>query len=93
MLWNELQEHREALLALGKKHGITNIRVFGTAARGEDGPASDVDLWVDVAPGCSLVQVTRFKREAHLLLQRPVDVVSDVYWAMRDDVIREARPL
>ena len=45
-----LQEKREEILALAAKHGAYNVRVFGSAVRGEAGPVSDVDFLVSVGP-------------------------------------------
>jgi predicted nucleotidyltransferase len=41
-----LKEKRDAVMLLAAKHGARNIRVFGSVARGEPGPESDVDLLV-----------------------------------------------
>jgi predicted nucleotidyltransferase len=39
------------ILRLGDRYGIRNIRVFGSFARGDDKPGSDIDLLVDYVPG------------------------------------------
>ena len=41
---------REQILRLARRHGVTAVRVFGSMARGDAGPTSDVDLLVDVGP-------------------------------------------
>jgi predicted nucleotidyltransferase/DNA-binding XRE family transcriptional regulator len=43
-----LRQHRKALLEAVRSAGARNLRVFGSVARGEDGPDSDVDLLVDL---------------------------------------------
>ena len=48
-----LQEKREDIMRIAAKHGAHNVRVFGSAARGEAGEASDLDLLVDVGPNRS----------------------------------------
>jgi uncharacterized protein len=45
------ETHRQALLALAARHGVTDLRVFGSMARGDSGPDSDVDLLVRPLPG------------------------------------------
>ena len=50
-LGRRLRRSRTAVLAAARRHGASNVRVFGSVARGEDGPDSDVDLVVDLAPG------------------------------------------
>ncbi len=45
-----LNEHRDAILAIAARHGARNVRVFGSFARGDAGPDSDVDLLIDAGP-------------------------------------------
>ena len=42
-----LKAHRDEILAIGSRHGATNVRVFGSVVRGEAEPDSDVDFLVD----------------------------------------------
>ena len=44
-----LGDKREEILRIAAQHGATNVRVFGSVARGEAGPGSDIDFLVDVA--------------------------------------------
>jgi predicted nucleotidyltransferase len=44
----DLWERREEILSVAARHGAGNVAVFGSAARGEDRPDSDVDLLIDV---------------------------------------------
>ncbi|HEY1618853.1 MAG TPA: nucleotidyltransferase domain-containing protein, partial [Streptosporangiaceae bacterium] len=48
---SEVRAHRDEILRLGERFGIRNIRVFGSVARDEAGPDSDLDLLVDVDRG------------------------------------------
>ena len=43
-----IREHRDEILRVAARHGAGNVRLFGSVARGEDTPESDVDLLVDV---------------------------------------------
>src|ERR1700675_4327183 len=49
-----LKANREEILRLASKYGARNVRIFGSVARGEAGPESDVDILVDLEPGRSL---------------------------------------
>ncbi|GIG37696.1 nucleotidyltransferase family protein [Cellulomonas pakistanensis] len=70
-----LGRQRDAIVTAASKHRMSNVRVFGSVARGEDGPESDVDLLVDLEPGVSLFDLARLEVELTDLLRRPVDVV------------------
>lgn len=87
-----LAPKRFEILALGKKHGARNIRVFGSVARGEAGPQSDVDLLIELEPGRSLFDHAQLLLALQALLKRRVDVVTVAALRpqMRDRVLREA---
>lgn len=72
-----LARQRQAILDLAARHGLRNVRVFGSVLRGEDGPNSDIDLLVAVEPGRTLLDVIGFEQDVEELLARPVDVVSE----------------
>jgi len=74
-LGRQLRQRRNAILRLADKHGASNVRVFGSAARGDDGPGSDIDVLVDLAPGTGLFGLGELRSELSALLGRPVDVV------------------
>jgi predicted nucleotidyltransferase len=78
-----------------RRHGASNVRVFGSVARGEDGPESDVDLVVDLAPGTGLVGWATLERELSQVLGAPVDVApsDSLRPELRDAVEAEAIPL
>ncbi|WP_370287768.1 helix-turn-helix domain-containing protein [Nocardioides sp.] len=78
-----LATHRTALIALAARHGLTQMRVFGSVRHGSDAPGSDVDLLVAAAPGTGLVSVAAFALAAEDLLGVPVDVVTE--GALRPD--------
>jgi uncharacterized protein len=77
------------------RHGARNLRVFGSVARGEAGPDSDVDFLVDFEPDRSLVDRIRLTNDLAALLGRKVDVMTEsaVYWLLRRRILNEARPL
>jgi len=49
-----LQEKREDILRIAGRRGASNVRIFGSVARGEADSKSDIDLLVDIEPGRSL---------------------------------------
>lgn len=69
--------HRQELLQLAAEYGLTDVRVFGSAGRGTDGPASDLDLLVTRSPGTGLLTLGAFAESASALLGVEVDVVTD----------------
>jgi len=91
----ELDRHREEILALGARRGASNIRIFGSAARGEARPGSDLDLLVSFEAGRSLLDLIGLKHDVEDLINRPVDVVTDRALSpyLRDRVLAEAVPL
>ena len=72
-----LRPHRRDILELATHHGARNVRVFGSVARGDDRPDSDVDLLVDVERGCSLLDIIGLEQDLEQLLGRRVEVVTD----------------
>ena len=86
---------RGEILRIAAEHGARNVRVFGSAARGEAGAESDVDFLVEMEPGRSLLDHVALCQDLEELLGCKVDVVSDkaLHWYIRDRVIAEAIPL
>lgn len=68
---------RAAILALAAKYGVGNVRIFGSVARGEETPESDLDLLVHLPDDAGLLLLGRFKQELEDLLHVDVDVVPD----------------
>ena len=91
----QLQSKRQAVLALAAKHGAGNVRLFGSVARGESGPQSDIDLLVKMEEGRSLLDLSALVLDLRQLLGVKVDVVSEdgLYWLLRRRILKEARPL
>jgi predicted nucleotidyltransferase len=67
--------HRSRIVEIAARRGATNVRLFGSAARGEATSSSDVDFLVDIEPGVSLVGLAGLERELTELLRCDVDVV------------------
>jgi len=90
-----LARHRPEILRLAAAYGARNVRLFGSAARGEAGDESDVDVLVTMDPGRSLLDLVGLSQDLELLLGRQVDVVSDRGLSpyLRDRILAEARAL
>lgn len=90
-----LQSRREDILSLASRHGARNVRVFGSVARGDARPDSDVDILVDMEPGRSLFDLGGLLYDLQTLLGVDVDVVTEkgLRPRIREQVIREAVPL
>ncbi|MDO9533873.1 MAG: nucleotidyltransferase family protein [Bacillota bacterium] len=87
-----IKERREKILELGLNHGARKIRIFGSVARGEEMPKSDIDLLIDFDEDRSLFDLIAFKHDLEELLGRKVDVVTEdsVHWYIKDKIIKEA---
>jgi len=88
-------EKREEVLAIAARHGARNVRVFGSAARGEAGEDSDIDFLVSTGPDTSPWFPVGLVQELEALLGHDVDVVTEqgLYWLLRRRILQEARPL
>jgi predicted nucleotidyltransferase len=87
-----LQRKRDKILRVAASHGVRDVRVFGSFARGEAGPESDVDILVKLDPGRSLLDIVAIKQDLEDLLGCKVDVVTEAAISpyIREEVLREA---
>ena len=90
-LGRRVQRRRDALVAAAQSHGASNLRVFGSVARGEDGPSSDIDLLADLPAGMSLFGLGRLRADLEAIVDAPVDVIpaSDLKPDVRARVVEE----
>jgi predicted nucleotidyltransferase len=90
-----IKQHRDEILQIAARHGARNVRIFGSVARGEAGPQSDIDLLVDVGPRTSSWFPTGLIDDLEELLGRKVDVLTDggISPYLREQIYREAVPL
>jgi predicted nucleotidyltransferase len=88
-------EKRPAILALARLHGASNVRVFGSVARHESGPGSDIDFLVDLEAGRDLFDLGGLQADLRDLLSTSVDLVEAtcLHPYIRDRVLAEAIPL
>ncbi len=90
-----LEEKRNDVLSIAAKHGAYNVRVFGSVARGEDRPDSDVDLLVDVGTTTSSWFPAGLVLDLEQILGREVEIVTEkgLNPHLRERVLQEAVPL
>ncbi len=87
-----LREKRTDILRVAASHGARKVRIFGSVARGEAGPESDLDLLIDLEPGRSLLDHAALLLELEAILGCKVDVVTErgLRTRIRERVLREA---
>ncbi len=93
--YTALRVRRNDILSIAARHGARNVRVFGSVARGEARPDSDVDILVDMEPGRSLFDLGGLLYDLQTLLGVDVAVVTEkgLRQRIREQVLREAVPL
>lgn len=74
---DELRRRRGEIIALARRYGASDIRIFGSVARGDTTDTSDVDLLVRFEPGRSLFDQGGLLMDLRELLGMKVDVVSE----------------
>jgi len=87
-----LQSRREEILSIAERYGARNVRVFGSRARGEGRPDSDIDILVTVRDHASLLELVAIKQDLEDLLGSTVHVVTEdaISPYIREQVLREA---
>jgi predicted nucleotidyltransferase len=90
-----IRKRRDEILRLAESYGIRRVRIFGSIARGEDRPESDIDVLVAFEPGRSLLDQVGFRQDLEEMLGRRVDVVSErgISPYLQDRILAEAVPL
>jgi predicted nucleotidyltransferase len=86
---------REAILSTAARHGVTDIKVFGSVARGDAREDSDVDFLVEVGPEHSAFFPGGLVADLEEILGRRVDVVEPdgLHRLLKDRILREAVPV
>lgn len=84
-----VEAHRDEIKAIVARHKGTAVALFGSVARGEETPESDIDLLVDIEPGTSLMDLGAMLMDLQDRLGRSVDVVTRGALDERDDDIRQ----
>jgi len=87
-----LKGKRDEILAIAARHGATNVRIFGSVARGEASAESDVDFLVEMERGRSLLDRAALMIELEETLGRRVDVANErgLRPSIREQILRGA---
>ncbi len=90
-----IESHRAEIRALAERHGLRDVRIFGSMARGDADHASDVDLLVTLSPGHTGLALGALLMDVQDLLHRRVQVVTErsLHPALRAQVLEEAQTL
>ena len=90
-----VRRRRRDLIAAAAAHGVTNLRVFGSVARGTDRPDSDLDLLADLPPDMGLLGLGRVQAELEAIVGSQVDLVpaDDLKPGVRARADRDLVPL
>lgn len=91
----KIRQRREEILDIAHRRGVLEIRVFGSVARGQATPLSDVDFLVKMEPGRTLFDLGGLSADLEELLGAKVDVVTEkgLDNLLRNHVITEAVPI
>jgi predicted nucleotidyltransferase len=86
---------RHEVLAVAQRHGASNLRVYGSIAKGTEHSGSDLDLLVDLSPDQSLLGLISLRQELEDLLGCPVDVseTDSLHPLIRNEILQQAREL
>ena len=90
-----LLNKRDEILRITELRGAKNLRVFGSVARGDSGPDSDIDLLVEMEESGTLFDMAELTLDLEELFGRKVHVCTpdSIYWLLRKKILREAKPI
>ena len=90
-----LKQMRPVILRIAGGYGVTNVRIFGSFARGDQRGISDVDLLVDLPDDMSLLDLSGLKIDLEEAVRRKVDVVParSIKPTLEKYILDDARPL
>jgi predicted nucleotidyltransferase len=92
---DDLRARRDEILRLAEQYGASNVRIFGSVARGEARPDSDVDIVVDFPPKKSIFELVGLWLDLKELIGAEVSLVTDdaLDGKFKSNVERDAVPL
>jgi hypothetical protein len=87
-----IEEHREEIKQLAALRGARRVRVFGSRARGDARPDSDVDILVDLDKGRSALALGGLLMDLQDLLGKRVEVVTPnaLHPKIRENILKQA---
>jgi hypothetical protein len=87
-----IEEHREEIRRIARLRGARRVRIFGSRARGDFGPDSDVDILIDLEPGRSALSLGGLLMDLQDLLGKKVEVVTPaaLHPKIRDRILAQA---
>jgi len=87
-----LEEKRSDIMRIAARYGARDIRIFGSAARGQLRPGSDIDVLVSLDPGRTLLDLVAIKQDLEDLLGREIHVVTEAAISpyIRERALKEA---
>jgi predicted nucleotidyltransferase len=90
-----IEQHRDEILELARRHRVCHVRLFGSMARGTATADSDADFLVDLGETASALDLSALLMDLQELLGRRVDVVTEsaLHPLLKERVLREAVPL
>jgi len=93
--FDDIRNNKDKIIQIAACRGASHIRIFGSIARGEERPESDLDLLVDFEPGRSLIDYVGLIQDLREYLGYDVDVVTEKGLSshIRERILQEAVPL
>lgn len=93
--FHELQQYKSQILALCQKYHASNVRVFGSVARGDNQAESDIDLLIDMPSHISFLRLVALHQELFELLGKKVDIAIErnLPPLIKEQVLQDAKRL
>ena len=90
-----LEALKPQVLEVARRYGASNLRIYGSIATGQEHPASDLDLLIDLPKGQSLLGLISLRQELEDLLGCPVDVseAENLHQLIRSQILEQALAL
>ena len=92
---NQIEAIQKKIIPLLKKAGVLRSSVFGSFARGEERPESDVDILIELPDGKTMFDLIKLEEELASTLGKKVDIVTyrSIHHLLRDQILREQVPI
>lgn len=92
---DQVNEHRDEILNIAKKHGVVDVRLFGSVLENSDHIPNDIDFLINLESDKNIFDLVGFQQDVEDLLDYKVDVVPEnsLHWYLKDRILEEAKPL